>query len=152
MGGDLKSAAGKGRGAFDRNPHAHSDKSMLAKCRAFHAKHESLPGPSTKRDEAALHSWLCDQRGLWRAGGVPPDRFRSLERLGMDWDPKGRYWKKGLLRIALRRQRASKRHFDPSMHWLVVQRGLHARGKLAAERVTALKSLGVLEPCELERS
>ena len=120
----------------------------------YHATHGhiNVPGSHLASNGFDLAAWIQDKRHQYRRGKLPPDRAASLERLGINWNPRGSAWDDGLR--ALNEFKAVHRHTDvPQGHvtpsgyrlgkWWEKQRIARIRGNLSPDREAALEGLSV---------
>lgn len=119
---------------------------------AYKSEHGHVrPLQSERFRDAPVGKWLVHQRQMKKLSKLSPERSQRLEALGVDWDSKDAQWNE-MYRL-LDAYKAEHGHVRPSQdemyrgnalgRWLDTQRQLKKRGKLRAERVHELESLGV---------
>jgi superfamily II DNA or RNA helicase len=115
----------------------------------YKATHGHCDVPQRK-PHAALGSWASVQRTRWRTGKLSPDRVKRLESLGFVWNLEAESWKANYeALVAFKRKEGHcnvPRSFldEPALgRWLVHQRILRMKNKLAAERIQLLEAIGI---------
>jgi superfamily II DNA or RNA helicase len=98
----------------------------------------------------SLGVWASKQRQRRYAGTLAPHRVANLESIGFVWDIEAENWKANYeALVAFKRKEG---HCDvPSIfpddralgHWLVHQRVMRSKNKLAAERIQLLEAIGI---------
>ncbi len=106
--------------------------------------------PPTYKANPQLGRWLSMQRRKNRLGTLSTRKIRILEDLGVEWEPRDARWEgqcRDLRKFYEENGHCELRYGDAQTlslwHWLSVQRGLRRKGKLSAERVSRLESIGV---------
>ncbi|WP_284741824.1 DEAD/DEAH box helicase [Amycolatopsis sp. RTGN1] len=131
----------------------------LGHVRAFHKIHGhiDIPVKTVAEDGYRIGTWLGWQRKFYKQGALTKERIQALEQLGITWnlgeDKWTRAWDAGIEAA----QRYRDEHGDlevPHNHiaanghklgiWLGKQRQDYAKGKLSAERITALAEIGMV--------
>lgn len=96
--------------------------------------------------EGALGRWVARQRELKRSSKLDPARERALNAIGFVWNTVTAMWEERFRRLSAWRARHGHCAVPIAQGelgtWVSKQRQLRKRGKLAAEKVAALESLG----------
>lgn len=127
----------------------------IAAARRFHAGHGHLTIPKGYGEELGfnLEQWVHTRRRERRAGTLPPERIAALDELGMNWDPLGGNWERGLRALEAFRANYGDGPVPNDWRspdglnlgaWIDNRRSDWRRGKLAPERAVALEALGVV--------
>jgi superfamily II DNA or RNA helicase len=128
------------------------DNSIAILERYFEANGRSYLTSGIVSEDYALGAWLKTVGNRRKQGLVPEDRLQRLDALGVVWEPDGDLFEKGYSRLLDFHQtyghaRVKLDYVDPEgfhlYNWLRVQRTLLKQGKITAERVAALETLGV---------
>ncbi|MHB8874238.1 MAG: helicase associated domain-containing protein [Myxococcaceae bacterium] len=131
-----------------------------AELRAFRERHGHCDVPQhTTRGPTSLAQWVAVQRRRLKKGTLAARERRLLEELGFSFAPKvnrrqaeerQRYWERMFAAAQEYAGRhgslggaTSSRADNPLAGWLQLQRSLHHRGKLDAERAKRLSRLGL---------
>jgi len=117
--------------------------------RKFHARYGHCNIPNNRHDpDPVLGQWISIQRRAHKNGKLRTARVRALERLGIQWTPLDAAWEKKFQELVEFKTREGHCNvpskFKRLGNWLVNQRQLKRRGKLAAQRIKRLNEIGVV--------
>ena len=122
---------------------------LFGKLYAFMQRFRHINVPPAWSEDPHLSAWVRSQRQLRRQGRLSPDRFRRLDRLGFEWEPRATAWDDMFATLVQFKERAGDcdvppdLDYDPQLsHWVGSQRHLRGQGRLAADRVQRLDALG----------
>ncbi|MFC5005395.1 Helicase associated domain protein [Dactylosporangium cerinum] len=120
---------------------------------AFHDSNGHVRVPVGHREHGVrLDRWIGSQREQAQAGRLLVDRRARLTALGLDLDPFGTAWQRGLAAATAfhaehghLRAPAGHRRGGLDLHrWLATQRRERHRARLLPERAAALEALGIV--------
>ncbi len=122
---------------------------MFARLEAFKAREGHTTMPAKYPADPALGSWCDAQRQKRKTGNLSAQRIGRLEVLGFVWDQLDAAWEEMYARLQAFRMReghvnvAQNDPADPSLgKWCNFQRTRRKRGRLSAERMQRLETLG----------
>lgn len=122
---------------------------FIARLKAFRKKHGDCDVPTNYPDDPQLGRWLAMQRHKRKIGQLSPERAKSLDAQGVIWAPADVAWEKLFKELCAYK----KKHGNcavptkwpkniPLADWVQRQRIWLKKGKLKAERVAKLDSVG----------
>jgi hypothetical protein len=126
---------------------------MLSEVQAFIKKHDRLPSTNSSRvKERSLAVWCYRQRTEYRAGRLKADRLKHVEQLGLLQDRKREQWKTRYKQVyqfsrihgALPKNHAIDRTERTLGRWCDHQRYLHSQGKQSKDRISILRTAGII--------
>jgi hypothetical protein len=127
----------------------------LTHAAAYRTRHGHLrvPPEHVTDDGYPLGGWIRSQRKNHNAGRLAHDRAAALQALGIEWNPYQEMWERGISHTTAYHARHGHLRV-PADHveadgyrlgqFIVAQRMLRRRGRLAADRVAALEALGIV--------
>ena len=107
------------------------------------------PGGAERRPSAELKRWMLTQRQFRKQGRLSAERQQRLDSIGFDWEPFASQWER--MFASLRDYHAQNQHCrvplswreNPRLgHWVGVQRRQEKLGRLPADRVAKLDTIG----------
>ena len=135
--------------------HDESWRRGLAAARAYRERHGDLRAPASQvdADGFAIGAWLDRQRQSRKGGRLSAERITSLDEIDMVWDVLGEGWEEGLAAARTYRDQhecllvpakfVTENGFKLG-GWLSARRAERKGGRLTADRVAALDSLGMV--------
>jgi len=133
---------------FKWEPASDGWQQMFEELKAFKQKEGHCSVPRKSR-ALKLAAWVLNQRRLFGKGKLSKVRIRQLEEIGFEWDPFENAWHQlfGEL-VAFKRREghcavpANSARNAPLARWAKKQQQIYSKGKLSAERVKKLESVG----------
>ncbi|MCX5734392.1 MAG: Helicase associated domain protein [candidate division NC10 bacterium] len=122
---------------------------LFGKLFAFRQRFRHTNVPHAWPEDPYLAAWVRSQRHLRRQGRLAPDRFQRLDRLGFEWEPLATAWDDMFVTLVQFKERAGDCDvphdlpYDPQLaNWVIRQRHLRRQGRLAADRIERLDTIG----------